>query len=381
MSENTDKEPAILTAEIWGQQKNAENEDGTRQPEADAGIKGAEGENEPHQDRNKLDLLDNPDATKEPPSQGDGEGSQDERVSRLHKEFEELSDGQKSELAILQKNGAGKRISQLTYRAKSAEEQVAALQQQVAQNQEPWKQGKPEENPLRDLDTVDKLQEEYQKALKQRDLAEDALDNDPDESGFITRDKEGNGLKRAEVKTYLRSARDTIEKYIPEQFEVLKAKASLQYQVEASEELGAQHFPEWWENKESKESQLLSRMITEVPDFKYLAENTPQGKLYLAAAAESLVRRGLMPDDSGSAKSQPEGNGGSEGKEILPDNGTKKPDPPITPTGAEKKADPNLPGQETEKLKTLQAVKTKIQKSGSSGMTAEMWKELKAAKN
>ena len=270
----------------------------------------------------------------------------------------------------------GKDLYKSRQRAKAAEQKVAELSQQQQRPAEPWVSDEPTENPLKDFDTIEKLKEEHSTAIKIRDWAEDGLYNDPDDDGFVQYDGD-KGYTKAEVGKRLRIARKTIDKYIPEQYAQLEAASNAQQQRQYYETQGKVFFPEWWEKSESFESQVLDNMMSN-PVLKSLAENSPDGKLYLAAAAETLIRRGIIPGDDKPATVS--GAPSSIGEQLSAEGA--RPNPPIVPTGsANTQLTPTTPRKASQNLKDLDSVQAQINNSGAVGMDPGLWKRKRELQN
>lgn len=376
---------ATLSQEAWIARRTAKTEQGQESAPEQNDPQGTKTEND-------LSKVSNEPAPKadagniSPPQRTPAELKDESTNTELLEKFEGLDQDQKDQMAIILGTGAGKRISKLTQRAKTAEEQLAELRQQTEQQPKPWEVKEPTENPLKDLTDVDSLKEEYQMAIRIRDWAEEGLETDPDGNGNIAYDGD-QGYDRKGVRQRLRAARKTIEEFIPAQYETLQAKDRNQQERQFYEQQGKVFFPEWYGNNEAHESKVVEGLMSD-PNLKAMTDSMPQGKLFLAAAAETLVRRGIVPNESEAAPApQPNGNQPPNLNDIpaeVPQQGTR-PAPPLVPTAsASRTPEPDKPRTVAEEIKSLTDINNEIETSGSGGMTSDMWKrksELKRVQN
>jgi len=368
-----ENERATLDVQDWKAKRIAQIEERLEQPAGEPAPETRNEVNEPQQASTEPALADSS-ANILPPQEEKLE-PQDEEISQLSESFKGLTQEQKEEFAREIGTGLGKRLYEVRQRAKTAEQKVAELSQQ--QPAEPWVNDEPAENPLKDLDSVEKLQEEYSNAMKIRDWAEEGLYNDPDDDGFVQYDGE-KGYTKPEVGKRLRVARKTIDDYIPNQYKKLEAQTKAQQDRQYYDSQGKVFFPEWWEKSESFENQVLDNMLSN-PALKSLAESSADGKLYLAAAAETLIRRGIIPgqdDAPATGTGDPSSNG-----EQLPQEGAR-PNPPIMPTGsANTQLTPTTPRKASQNLKELDSIQAEINNSGAVGMDPGLWKRKRELQN
>ena len=369
-----ENQKATLEAPDWIAKRTAQIEERLEQPAGETETETRNEVNEPQQASIEPAPADS--SANIPPPQEENTEPQDEEISQLSESFKGLTQEQKETFAREIGTGMGKDLYKSRQRAKAAEQKVAELSQQQQRPAEPWVSDEPTENPLKDFDTIEKLKEEHSTAIKIRDWAEDGLYNDPDDDGFVQYDGD-KGYTKAEVGKRLRIARKTIDKYIPEQYAQLEAASNAQQQRQYYETQGKVFFPEWWEKSESFESQVLDNMMSN-PVLKSLAENSPDGKLYLAAAAETLIRRGIIPGDDKPATGTgtPSSNGQKLSAEVA------RPNPPIVPTGsANTQLTPTTPRKASQNLKDLDSVQAQINNSGAVGMDPGLWKRKRELQN
>lgn len=368
-----ENERATMDVQGWKAKRIAQIEEGQEPPAGEPDTETRNEANEPQHASTEPAPADS--SANIPPPQEENLEPQDEEISQLSESFKGLTQEQKEKFAREIGTGLGKRLYDVRQRAKVAEQKVAELSQQKPA--EPWVTEEPAENPCKDLNTVEELQEEYSKAVRITEWAEEGLYKDPDDDGFVHYDG-GQGYTRPEVGKRLLLARKTMEVHVPKQGKKLAAETKAQEDRQFYDSQGKVFFPEWWEKSESFENQVLENMMSN-PALKSLAESSADGKLYLAAAAETLIRRGIIPGQD-NAPATGTGDPSSNG-EQLPQEGAR-PNPPIMPTGsANTQLTPTTPRKASQNLKELDSIQAEINNSGAVGMDPGLWKRKRELQN
>lgn len=217
-------------------------------------------------------------------------------------ELSELSDEEIQELAQKGKSGLLKRIAELTAKRKLAEEKAAQLEAYMAQqqNNKPL-EPKVENNPYKDVVSIDELGKKAQEINDIVEWAEDVLDR-AEALGYedIAATVDGRELTKAQIKESLRQARKARDKYLPAQkkeIEAINQRKNLRsaFEQQAVKEL------EWLATQEDNDIKRQFFAMLNDPRLKdaekALPEVAPQLPYILAHAANSMFARKVIPLD------------------------------------------------------------------------------------
>ena len=140
--------------------------------------------------------------------------SEENVLSQL--DFDNLSEEELREISEKLGSRAVARYGELTAKRKAAEEQVARLQAQLQEKQDPLNQPKEiKDNPFSDLDTIEKLQEKAEEVNSAVEWAEDLLfESDAYAADDIITEVDGKDLTKAEVRKALLNARKAQKQYL-----------------------------------------------------------------------------------------------------------------------------------------------------------------------
>lgn len=194
----------------------------------------------------------------------DSEASlQDEEVSTEDPMAEDgtevLSHEEASEPSEQESSGVQKRIDKLTALRKTAEERAEALQVELESYKVKLNEVelsatavKPTlDNPFADIDTMEKLKDEYEQARQLRYKCEESPD------GFQIGDKY---FDSQEIRSMKLNAMKAMEQHLPKQAEFIKARAHWA-------PVAHETYP-WLRNKDSQEYKLASQVLKNFPGFK-----------------------------------------------------------------------------------------------------------------
>lgn len=379
---------ATLEAPEWIAKRTAQIEERLEQPAGETETGTRNEANEPQQASTEPAPVDSS-ANISPPQEENSE-PQDEKLKQMSEFFDSLTQDQKETHARNIGTGMGKDFYKSRQRTKAAEEELAALRQEYKEKQEKQEKKEPLvsrkniKNPLNSLNTFEELNEERDKAVDLLKWGNAGLFNEPDDDGFVgyIGDK---GYTQKQMWSRVCAAQDTLTTHLPEREKELNAASEADILINQFNEKrqyfdsqGRVFFPEWWEDNEKRENKVLDNMMSN-PILKSVAENLADGKLYLAAAAETLIRRGIIPgkdDTPTTGNGTPPPNG-----QKLPAEGAR-PNPPIVPTGsANLQATPTTPRRTSQSLKDLEAVQTEINNSGVVGMDPALWRRKRELQN
>lgn len=233
-----------------------------------------------------------------------------------------LSIEQIDNLAKTSKSRLVKRVAQLTAKSRKAEEQAKALQAQVQQlQQKPQEVLKPkkEDNPFKDVSTIDELQKQYEAADQFIEFAEDLLEaNDHLAHDDVIYEENGQEFTKAQIRTALKVNRKNKSKFLPAQLAEIQQDMQRENTRKALGEKARTEI-DWMNDKDSDirmeyentiNSPVFKEIMSKVKDAKPVME-------YLAAhAVNSIKGRKEIPLDSKkpavqpSKSSAPSGNAG-----------------------------------------------------------------------
>ena len=211
-------------------------------------------------------------------------------------QLDNLSEEEVTALAGRLRSQALSRYGELTAKRKQAEEEAAvwkAKVQELSANKNPLQKEKPvENNPFRDLETVEALQGEYENLAQVQEWAENLLDeNDTASSDDVIAEQDGRELTKKDVKDYLRKARQARDKFLPARLKELQA-AEQQKQLKAHlDSQAAVELP--WLGDADSDLRKEYEMALEHPVMKEVQEKVPEAATrfgYLLAHAINSIK-------------------------------------------------------------------------------------------
>lgn len=174
--------------------------------------------------------------------------------------------------------GFQKRIDRLTFLRKQAEEQVEKLTEEVNSYKSKLESveaeiNRPEptpDNPFADIDSVEKIKEEYDTARQLRFKCEESPE------GFQVGDKY---FGPEEVRAMRVNAMKAMEMHLPKQLEYVKARSEFDKQA-------IQHYP-WYAKPDSQEFKLAQQVMKNFKNFRAY----PDYKLFVGDYVNGMLAR------------------------------------------------------------------------------------------
>lgn len=196
--------------------------------------------------------------------------SEENVLSQL--DFDNLSEEELREISEKLGSRAVARYGELTAKRKAAEEQVARLQAQLQEKQDPLNQPKEiKDNPFSDLDTIEKLQEKAEEVNSAIEWAEDLLfESDAYAADDIITEVDGKDLTKAEVRKALLNARKAQKQYLPDQLNKVQQREQGQ-QLKAAFEQQAVKELDWMSGEDNDTRKQYEATIND-PRYKKLQE-------------------------------------------------------------------------------------------------------------
>lgn len=187
-------------------------------------------------------------------SQFDFDSMDAEQVAQLASQLKEHLHGSKS----------AERIGELTRKKKEAEELATRFQSELAQlkdSKNPLEKETPiEDNPFKDLSTVQELQDQYETLGQTEKWADQILEENPHaDPDDIVAELDGKEYTKRQVREYKYNARDSREKYLPARLKDIQRAEQAKAQKAQSEELASKELS-WLADEESdlrKEYEML----------------------------------------------------------------------------------------------------------------------------
>lgn len=218
-------------------------------------------------------------------------------------ELSELSDEEIQELAQKGKSGLLKRIAELTAKRKLAEERAAQMEAYMARQQQQQQPLEPkvENNPYKDIATVEDLSKKVQEVNDVVEWAEDVLDR-AETLGYedIAATVDGRELTKAQIKETLRNARKARDKFLPAQRKEIEATNNRKNLRAAFEQQAVREL-EWLASQEDSDVRRQFFAMLSDPRLKdvekAMPEVAPQLPYLLAHAANSMFARKTIPMD------------------------------------------------------------------------------------
>ena len=229
------------------------------------------------------------DETAEEEPQEEKTESEDDVLSQI--ELDDMSDEELRELSDKLGSRAVARFGELTAKRKAAEAELERLRSEMSNKLEP--KVKESENPYRDVNSMEKLQDVQEEVEQVIEWAEDLIFNS---DGYSADDPiteiDGKEVTKSEVRKHLQAARKAEKKYIPAQIKAIQRRQSaaelkVSLQEQANEELS-------WMQDDNEVSQKYKQML-EDPRLSNIdgldPEVAAQMPYLLAHAANSMYGR------------------------------------------------------------------------------------------
>jgi len=223
--------------------------------------------------------------------------SEENVLSQLN--LDSLSDDELKALREKLIPGAQSRIAELTAKRKTAEEQLSAVQEksQALELQKP----EVKNNPFRNIETIDSLQNKANEVNNIIEWAEDILfksdQYSPEEE--VT-NVDGKPLTKIQVRDALKNARKSRDVLIPDQLSHLQ---QIQNSTQLRQQLGSQAIDElsWLQGEESNDLKEKFVTIMADPRLKEIEKQYPdigsQLPYFMAHATNSIYGRKIIDPD------------------------------------------------------------------------------------
>jgi len=259
--------------------------------------------------------------TQEPEAEEVEEAEQAEEPNDIN--WDGLTIEQIDNLAKTSKSRLVKRVAQLTAKSRKAEEDAQALQAQVKQLKENpenlLKSNKKEENPFKDITTVEELQKQYEAADQFIEFAEELLEaNDHVAHDDIIYTEGNQEFTKQQIRTALKVNRKNKNKFLPAQLAEVQQDAQREQTRAALQKKAADELD--WMNDKDSDIRMEYQNTINSPVFKEIMAKVKDAKPvmeYLTAhAVNSIKGRKEIPLDSKkpavqpSKSSAPSGNAG-----------------------------------------------------------------------
>jgi len=200
-------------------------------------------------------------------------------------DFDSLSEEQWDALADRLKGEDKSRLLErfgtLTAKRKQAEEEAAALREQLSTAKEdPLSTKKEEDNPFKEVKTLSELREKAQEADNLIEWSENLLEQFEDSSsGEIIWEHEGQSLTKADVRALRRTHQKNRKEYLPAQLEVVQR---IEQGKHMQEQLAVQVRQEIdWMKDETSQSFTAHKALMNGPVFKAIRDQVPEAVPYL----------------------------------------------------------------------------------------------------
>jgi hypothetical protein len=213
----------------------------------------------------------------------------------------ELSENEINELAQKLNSRAVARYGELTAKRKQAEEQIAALQAELAKRSQgdPLSTPKVENNPFAEIKELPALQAKAKEIDEVIEWAEDQLFNN-DHLGHddVIAEVNGKEMTKAQVRAALSNARKARNKFLPAQLAEVQAQEARVHQRKAFEDKARQELN--WLDGEDNDTRKQYEAIMNDPRLRDLEKAAPdiapQLPYILAHAANSIYGRKLITE-------------------------------------------------------------------------------------
>ena len=234
-------------------------------------------------------------AQEEPAVQPEADQSaKEQKVLSKDVDLENMSEAELKELAQKLGSKAVARFGELTAKRKAAEEQLAALQAELAKRGSNQLEAKVKDNPYANIEKPEDLQAKFQEVTEVIDWADDLLEKGEDlGADDVLTNVNGKDYTKREIKEALRKARKAKEVYLPDQDKQIKlANERVQFR-EALVERAKTELP-WLSGEDNDVRKQYEAMMSDerLKNIeKMLPDVAPQLPYLLAHAANSLYAR------------------------------------------------------------------------------------------
>jgi hypothetical protein len=269
------------------------------------------------------------------------ESNPEDVLSQL--DLDEMSEEDLRELGQKLGSKAVARFGELTAKRKTAEEQLAKLQESLQQkNNDPLKPKEVKDNPFSKIDSVEGLRDKAEEVNSVIEWAEEVLFNSdgyaPDD---VVTEVEGKELTKAEVRRSLTNARKSRDKFLPAQLQTLQIKEQGKQMREALDAKAREELS--WLDGEANDTRQQYEAIMSDPRLKSVMElSAPdvaaQLPYLMAHAANSMYGR----------------------KPIVEKPANTRLNPPKQPTGAAAQSEKGV----NKRAKAVKNVHSRFKQSG-----------------
>jgi hypothetical protein len=223
-------------------------------------------------------------------------------------DLENMSEAELKELAQKLGSKAVARFGELTAKRKAAEEQLVALQAELAKRNSNQLEAKVRDNPYSNIEKPEELQAKFQEVTELMDWAEDLLEKGEDLGAEdILTNVNGKDYTKRDIKDALRKARKAKDIYLPDQDKQIKLS---QERAAFKQNLMARATTElpWLQGEDNDVRKQYEAMIGDerLKNIeKMLPDIAPQLPYLLAHAANSLYGRRAVDTKSAPRLSPP----------------------------------------------------------------------------
>ena len=228
------------------------------------------------------------------PKQEADQPAEEQKVLSKDVDLENMSEAELKELAQKLGSKAVARFGELTAKRKAAEEQLAALQAELAKRGSNQLEAKVKDNPYANIEKPEDLQAKFQEVTEVIDWADDLLEKGEDlGADDVLTNVNGKDYTKREIKDALRKARKAKEVYLPDQDKQIKlANERVQFKQLLTERAKTE-LP-WLQGEDNDVRKQYEAMMSDerLKNIeKMLPDVAPQLPYLLAHAANSLYAR------------------------------------------------------------------------------------------
>lgn len=220
--------------------------------------------------------------------------AKEQKVLSKYVDLENMSEAELRELAQKLGSKAVARFGELTAKRKAAEEQLAALQAELAKRGSNQLEAKVKDNPYANIDKPEELQAKFQEVSEVIDWADDLLEKGEDlGADDVLTNVNGKDYTKREIKEALRKARKAKEVFLPDQDKQIKLTAERKSFKEALVERAKTELP-WLQGEDNDVRKQYEAMLSDERlkgIERALPDIAPQLPYLLAHAANSLYAR------------------------------------------------------------------------------------------
>lgn len=228
------------------------------------------------------------------PKQEVDQPAEEQKVLSKDVDLENMSEAELKELAQKLGSKAVARFGELTAKRKAAEEQLAALQAELAKRGSNQLEAKVKDNPYANIEKPEDLQAKFQEVTEVIDWADDLLEKGEDlGADDVLTNVNGKDYTKREIKDALRKARKAKEVFLPDQDKQIKlANERVQFKQLLTDRAKTE-LP-WLQGEDNDVRKQYEAMMSDerLKNIeKMLPDVAPQLPYLLAHAANSLYAR------------------------------------------------------------------------------------------